>query len=69
MSFLTFRAILLASLIALVLSLPLARLSRRVGLIDVPGSAPHKHHPSAVPLAGGPVILVALILAALLKMC
>lgn len=67
MSFLTFRAIFLASLIALVISLPLAHLSRRIGLMDVPGSAPHKQHLAVVPLAGGPVILLTLILAAYLE--
>lgn len=67
MSLLTFRAILLASLIALALSVPLVSLARRAGLMDVPGSAPHKQHPSVVPLAGGPVILLTLILAALLE--
>lgn len=35
--------------------------------MDMPGSAPHKHHPAAMPLAGGPVILVTLFLAALLE--
>jgi UDP-GlcNAc:undecaprenyl-phosphate GlcNAc-1-phosphate transferase len=67
MTFLTFRAIFLATLIALALSLPLARFSRRVGLMDTPGSAPHKKHTSPVPLAGGPVILITLILAAILE--
>jgi len=67
MSFLTFRAIFIASLIALALSLPMFYLSRRIGLMDVPGSAPHKLHPAVVPLAGGPVILLTLILAALFE--
>jgi UDP-GlcNAc:undecaprenyl-phosphate GlcNAc-1-phosphate transferase len=67
MSFLTFRAIFLATLIALALSLPLARFSRRVGLMDTPGSAPHKKHPAPIPLAGGPVIIMTLVIAAVLE--
>jgi UDP-GlcNAc:undecaprenyl-phosphate GlcNAc-1-phosphate transferase len=40
---------------------PLAvKLARRLGLVDVPGSAPHKSHASPTPLAGGVVILAAL---------
>jgi UDP-GlcNAc:undecaprenyl-phosphate GlcNAc-1-phosphate transferase len=67
MTFLTFRAIFFAALIALALSLPVTRLARRAGLMDVPGSAPHKQHPASMPLAGGIVIFLTLILAALLE--
>lgn len=67
MSFLTFRAIMLATLIALALSLPLARFFSRLGLVDTPGSAPHKQHPRAVPLAGGPVIFITLTISAVLE--
>jgi UDP-GlcNAc:undecaprenyl-phosphate GlcNAc-1-phosphate transferase len=35
--------------------------------MDTPGSAPHKQHPTAVPLAGGPVIFISLVIAALLE--
>lgn len=67
MTFLTFGAILVASVIALVLSIPVAHFSRSVGLMDTPGSAPHKLHAYAVPLAGGPVIFITLVIAALLE--
>ncbi len=38
------------------------RLARRAGLIDYPGSAPHKHHTRPMPLAGGLVILAAFVI-------
>lgn len=34
----------------------LTRVAIRLGLVDVPGSAPHKRHASITPLAGGPVL-------------
>ncbi len=34
------------------------RLARRLGLMDYPGSAPHKQHTRPMPLAGGLVILL-----------
>lgn len=67
MAFLTFPVIFLASLIALALSLPVSWLSRRLGLLDMPGSAPHKQHTSPVPLAGGLVILCTILLTCLVK--
>ena len=38
----------------------------RLGLMDVPGSAPHKTHPSATPLVGGPVLAISVAVAYLL---
>lgn len=59
----SFRVILLSALAALTLS-PLAlRLAPRFKLLDVPGSLPHKKHDHIVPLAGGFVLLVAVLLA------
>jgi UDP-GlcNAc:undecaprenyl-phosphate GlcNAc-1-phosphate transferase len=42
------------------------KLARRLGLVDMPGSAPHKSHASPTPLAGGVVILAALSVAYIL---
>jgi UDP-GlcNAc:undecaprenyl-phosphate GlcNAc-1-phosphate transferase len=53
-----FPVILLAAIVALVSAPLLARLARRLALVDLPGSAPHKRHENAVPLAGGPVLLL-----------
>lgn len=51
-----FPLILIGSLAALSSSPFAARVAVRLGLIDVPGSAPHKTHLVATPLAGGPVL-------------
>lgn len=58
-----FPMILVTAVAALGLSLPLARLARAAGFLDIPGSAPHKQHETAVPLAGGPVVALAIALA------
>lgn len=39
--------------LSLVLGIPAALLAQRLNLMDVPGSAPHKQHARATPLAGG----------------
>jgi UDP-GlcNAc:undecaprenyl-phosphate/decaprenyl-phosphate GlcNAc-1-phosphate transferase len=39
--------------LSLVLGIPAAWLAQRLNLMDVPGSAPHKQHARATPLAGG----------------
>ncbi len=53
-------------MMALMLALTLAWLSipiaRRIGLMDRPGSAPHKQHQVATPLAGGIALFLALLL-------
>jgi UDP-GlcNAc:undecaprenyl-phosphate GlcNAc-1-phosphate transferase len=67
MSFLTFRIIFLASIISLALSLPLSWITRRLGLVDVPGSAPHKQHASPAPLAGGLIILCTIVITGLIE--
>lgn len=54
-----FPLILLACLAALAGSAPLARLAAKLGFMDVPGSAPHKTHRSATPLAGGLILAIA----------
>ena len=51
-----FPLILAATLGALGLAPVLIRGAAQLGLVDVPGSAPHKRHTSVTPLAGGPVL-------------
>lgn len=38
---------------SLILGIPASYLAKRLGLIDIPGSAPHKKHARPTPLAGG----------------
>ncbi|MGH2619340.1 MAG: glycosyltransferase family 4 protein, partial [Anaerolineales bacterium] len=51
-----FPTVLLGCICALGLSPLAARAAAHFGLIDVPGSAPHKTHPAATPLVGGPIL-------------
>lgn len=51
-----FPLILVASVAALLTSPLASGIASRLGLMDVPGSAPHKTHSSATPLVGGPVL-------------
>ncbi|HSQ26907.1 MAG TPA: MraY family glycosyltransferase [Anaerolineales bacterium] len=57
-----FRNVLLALVITLLLGWISIPLARRFGLMDFPGSAPHKKHETATPLAGGVVLLLTLLL-------
>ena len=57
MTFLTFRIIFLAGVVSLLVSPLMIRLMKWVGVVDKPGSAPHKIHHEPVPIAGGGVIL------------
>jgi UDP-GlcNAc:undecaprenyl-phosphate GlcNAc-1-phosphate transferase len=54
-----FESILLSSLLALVLSPAMVWLAGKLKLVDKPGSAEHKLHQSATPMAGGLVLLAA----------
>jgi UDP-GlcNAc:undecaprenyl-phosphate GlcNAc-1-phosphate transferase len=51
-----FEVIFLASILALLLGIPMRRLASRLGLIDYPGAASHKTHRTPTPLSGGLVI-------------
>src|SRR3972149_10680504 len=54
--------IVLVSLCASLAGSPLLiRLAPRLGLIDLPGSQPHKWHVSATPMAGGMAVALALL--------
>ena len=56
--------ILISILLALILSLSIGPvaifMSKKLGAIDLPGSAMHKKHNSAMPLAGGLVLIIVL---------
>ena len=56
-----FPIVLIALVTAVVLSPLAVHLARRLGWVDVPGSAPHKMHDVPTPLAGGPVIGLAIL--------
>ncbi len=56
----TFLAMFLALLLSMALGWVSAAAARRVGLMDMPGSAPHKRHAQPTPLAGGPALLAGL---------
>jgi UDP-GlcNAc:undecaprenyl-phosphate GlcNAc-1-phosphate transferase len=43
-------------------------IARRIGLMDVPGALPHKRHSRPVPLAGGLVLVIVLLLGSLLNL-
>ena len=58
-----FPLILAAAAGALVASPLLIRLCPKLGLVDLPGSAPHKGHSTPTPLAGGLVLLPAILVA------
>ncbi len=57
-----FRNILLALAATLFMGWISIPVARRLGLMDLPGSAPHKQHESPTPLAGGVVLLLTLLI-------
>jgi len=60
--------ILMVSLaIALLLTWPAIWMTRRAGLLDMPGREPHKQHREAVPLAGGFILLGTVLLGSLIN--
>jgi UDP-GlcNAc:undecaprenyl-phosphate GlcNAc-1-phosphate transferase len=61
-SILIFRHVLLALAVTLFLGWISIPLARRSGLMDFPGSAPHKQHDAPTPLAGGLVLFLTLLL-------
>jgi UDP-GlcNAc:undecaprenyl-phosphate/decaprenyl-phosphate GlcNAc-1-phosphate transferase len=64
--FIIFEAILLSLILVMGMAQFSIRLARRVNLIDLPDSAPHKQHFRPTPLAGGIALLLTLILAELI---
>jgi UDP-GlcNAc:undecaprenyl-phosphate GlcNAc-1-phosphate transferase len=61
MTLLSFRVIFGAALVALIAAPLSSFLTRRLKLIDIPNSAPHKLHRAATPIGGGMTILATLL--------
>jgi UDP-GlcNAc:undecaprenyl-phosphate/decaprenyl-phosphate GlcNAc-1-phosphate transferase len=57
-----FALLLFALILGTFVGIPAAALAKRIGLMDNPGSAPHKQHARPTPLAGGLVIGASLII-------
>jgi UDP-GlcNAc:undecaprenyl-phosphate GlcNAc-1-phosphate transferase len=60
-----FSVILISTVLALILGIPMRVLAMRVNLVDYPGTASHKTHRSATPLAGGLVLPFSVIISLL----
>jgi UDP-GlcNAc:undecaprenyl-phosphate GlcNAc-1-phosphate transferase len=60
-----FEFILVSSLVTALLAWGSIRLAMRVGLVDLPNSAPHKKHRNPTPIAGGIALYISLLLTAL----
>ncbi len=58
-----FSIILVAALTSLLLAIPAAAVAKRLGLIDVPGSAAHKRHHSPTVMGGGIALVGAMTIA------
>ena len=57
-----FLPILLSLFVSFVCALASIPLARRIGLVDVPGAAPHKMHAKTMPLAGGLALVLSLLI-------
>ena len=57
-----FEMILLGIVVSLASVFIAVKVANKVGLVDVPGSAPHKQHLRPTPMAGGIAILISLLL-------
>ncbi|HEX7974133.1 MAG TPA: MraY family glycosyltransferase, partial [Anaerolineales bacterium] len=64
-TFTTFRLIFEAALIAVALSPLACWLARKFGLVDIPNSEPHKQHTGPMPVAGGVILFVTVIVVGL----
>lgn len=60
--YLTVRALLFALVIVIIAGWLSIRLAWRAGLVDHPGSAPHKNHKHPTPLAGGMALFISLLI-------
>jgi UDP-GlcNAc:undecaprenyl-phosphate GlcNAc-1-phosphate transferase len=67
MTFLSFRVIFTTLLISLILGLPAFWFAPRLRLLDYPNTAPHKLHHHPMPLVGGLVIFLTVLLGSLLE--
>jgi UDP-GlcNAc:undecaprenyl-phosphate GlcNAc-1-phosphate transferase len=59
-----FESVLVSITITALLAWGSIRLSRRIGLVDIPNSAPHKQHRKTTPLAGGLALFISLLVTA-----
>jgi len=59
-----FEFILVSSLVTALLAWVSIRLAMRLGLVDLPNSAPHKKHRNPTPIAGGIALYISLLLTA-----
>jgi len=62
-----FPSILLSLVAALLVSPFLIRAARLAGLMDVPGSEPHKSHLDPIPMAGGAILLLSIGIASAIR--
>lgn len=67
MTFLSFRVIFTTLLISLAIGLPAFWLATRIRLLDYPNAAPHKLHHHPMPLVGGLVIFLTVVMGSLLQ--
>lgn len=58
-----FESVLVGTVLAVFLAVIAIPIARRLNLVDIPNSMPHKHHLVPTPLAGGLALLVALLIA------
>ncbi len=65
LSLLSFRVIFVSTIATLAIAPVVFALTRRVGFVDLPNSAPHKQHHNAIPVAGGITIALSVIAIAL----
>lgn len=59
-----FQVLFISVVISMVTSLLSLKIAPRVGLMDIPGSAPHKQHARPTPLGGGISLAMSLVIAA-----
>lgn len=64
-TFTTFRVIFEAALVAVALGPLACWLARKIGLVDIPNSEPHKQHSGAMPIAGGTILFISVIVVGL----
>lgn len=62
-----FPAVLLAIGLSLLLAPLMVMLAKRLGIMDIPGSQPHKRHSNSTPIAGGMIIISAIIISTAIR--
>jgi UDP-GlcNAc:undecaprenyl-phosphate/decaprenyl-phosphate GlcNAc-1-phosphate transferase len=64
--FISFRAIFVSASLALALGPLLSALARRIGLVDIPNREPHKRHDAPIPIVGGGILLISIVITSVL---